>query len=170
MSHREFSTFLKGSCTKWTPSRPPANCIWWTNQPQFLPGWPVISDCFNQNAENFCCLHVNTKPVCSSSDTLQFQLEFLVPLCSCFFLTYPRMQTGENSKKRHLCVRCLIREKIALQQIHQRWMYVTASPAQNQNSSFVCHFPMLLAGKKDSTLTGRELASPFEAGKWPLTW
>lgn len=87
---------------------------------------------------------------------------------SCFSLTYPRTWTAENSKKRHLCERCLIREKIALEQIHQVWMYATAFPAQNQNSSFVCHLPMLLTDKRDFTLTGREITSPFEAGKWPL--
>lgn len=48
-------------------------------------------------------------------------------------------------------------------------MYVTASPAQNQNSSFFCHFSILLTDKRDSTLTGTELACPFGAGKWPLT-
>lgn len=49
-------------------------------------------------------------------------------------------------------------------------MYVTVSPAQNQNSSFVCHFPKYFPTDiRDSTVTGRELASPYEAGKGPLT-
>lgn len=49
-------------------------------------------------------------------------------------------------------------------------MYVTASPAQNQNSSFVSHFPKYFPTDiRDSTVTGRELASPYEAGKGPLT-
>lgn len=62
----------------------------------FLPGRPLISHSFNQGAQNFCCLHVNTKPMHPSSDTLQFQFGIFIALCCCFYLAYPRMQTWRN--------------------------------------------------------------------------
>lgn len=41
-----------------------------------LPRRPLISHSFNQGAQNFCFLHMNTKPMYPSSDTLQFQFGF----------------------------------------------------------------------------------------------
>lgn len=78
------------------------------------------------------------------------------------------MQTEEISKKSWFCIRSDQGENNCYKFTRGGW-YVTTSPAQNKNSSFVCHFPMYFPpDRRDSTVIGRDLASPYEAGKWPL--
>lgn len=63
----------------------------------------------------------------------------------------------------------MTREKITVYRFTRGGWYVTSSAAQNK-SSFLCHFPMYFpTDTRDSTIIGKDLASPYEAGKWPLT-